>query len=95
MLQILKARRAAAKITDEVNKQKAGSCLKIHVHKLDLSSQKDVRRFVREVTKDFPAINILINNAGMAGSIDESNTVNPRSESVDGHEMIMATNYFG
>jgi hypothetical protein len=37
----------------------------VHAAKLDLSSQKDVKRFAKEIDEKFPRLNYLINNAGM------------------------------
>jgi NAD(P)-dependent dehydrogenase (short-subunit alcohol dehydrogenase family) len=60
----------------------------VHAMKLDLSSQKDIKRFVSKVKEQFPNIHYLINNAGMYGTARAENTE-------DGLEKVMATNYFG
>jgi NAD(P)-dependent dehydrogenase (short-subunit alcohol dehydrogenase family) len=63
----------------------------IHTMKVDLSLQKDVRRFAREVDSQFPKIHYLISNAGIGtGPMDQERKIN-----LDGHEQIMATNYLG
>ena len=58
--------------------------------KLDLSSQKDIHRFAKEVNSTFDKIHFLINNAGIL-----MNKGGKRVNSADGYEMVMATNYFG
>ena len=59
----------------------------VEVHKLDLSSSKSIRAFADEIKSKYDSIDILINNAGMV------NKENKRS--VDGYELVMATNYLG
>ena len=61
----------------------------MHALKLDLSSQKDIKHFVSEIKGKFEKVHFLVNNAGilMKGG--------KRVNSVDGYEMVMATNYFG
>ena len=60
----------------------------IDVVRLDLSSIGSIQKFVEEVKSRYDLIDVLINNAGLAG-----NRENKKSE--DGFEVVMATNYFG
>lgn len=54
---------------------------------LDISYLDSVRNFAAEVTKKYPKINYLINNAGIM--------FGPRIETRDGYESQFATNYLG
>jgi NAD(P)-dependent dehydrogenase (short-subunit alcohol dehydrogenase family) len=57
------------------------------VKKVDLSSLKSVREFCREVLKEETRMDIIVNNAGVAGlrkAVDE-----------DGMELHFTTNHFG
>ena len=53
----------------------------------DLSSQTDVRTLVNEVYRRYPRLDVLINNAGLV--------LTQKTQSVDGIEMTLATNYLG
>jgi NAD(P)-dependent dehydrogenase (short-subunit alcohol dehydrogenase family) len=64
---------------------------KIHSFALDLSSQKDVRRFAKEIDSKFTKLHYLVNNAGMAN--DGFGLPMERTE--DGFEKIISTNYLG
>ena len=64
---------------------------RIHAFALDLASQADVKRFAREVLRQFPEIHVLVNNAGTHGDIQSMR----RRDTTDGYETIMATNYLG
>ena len=66
--------------------------LRVHALNLDLSSQGDVRRFVRTFRARFSQLHYLINNAGCGGSGkgDFEHVFNE-----DGHESVMATNFLG
>lgn len=55
---------------------------------LDLSSQASVTAFADRMLWDGRAIDILVNNAGVMALPE-------RQETVDGHEMQLATNYLG
>jgi NAD(P)-dependent dehydrogenase (short-subunit alcohol dehydrogenase family) len=55
---------------------------------LDLASMASVREFAALMCSRFPAIDLLINNAGIASPRE-------RLTSVDGFELQMATNYLG
>ena len=59
----------------------------LHVGPLDVSSLASVRAFAAETLQRFPAIDVLVNNAGIMAT--------PRQLSVDGHEMQFATNHLG
>src|SRR6266496_6749159 len=59
------------------------------VMKLDTSSQKSIREFVRELRRRFRRLDVLINNAsGNRGTL-------PKVSSVDGIELTFATNVLG
>ena len=64
----------------------------LHAMKLDLSSQKDIRRFFSEVEGKFAKIHFLVNNAGMVTASDDGKK---RTNTEDGFEATMATNYLG
>ena len=36
---------------------------------MDLSKQRDVKRFARQICEDFERVHILVNNAGIVGDI--------------------------
>ena len=59
------------------------------VKKMDLTDFDSVRTFCETVKKDYPVIDIMINNAGYANYQD------PRKETDDGHEVHMQTNHLG
>ena len=62
--------------------------------KLDLSSQKDIKRFVSEINGRFAKVHFLVNNAGvLSASVSDDGTRRKNTE--DGFETTMATNYFG
>ena len=65
--------------------------------KLDLSSQRDIRRFVAsEIEGKFAKVHFLVNNAGMVtASEGDGDGGGKRTNSEDGFEATMATNYFG
>lgn len=65
---------------------------RVDVIKLDLASNTSVRQFAEEVRSSYEAIDVLINNAGMINSADGPME---RQETVDGFELVMATNYIG
>lgn len=53
----------------------------------DLSSQTEIRNLIETISKRYPAIHVLINNAGAVFA--------KRQLSVDGIEMTLATNHLG
>lgn len=86
------------KVVDMIKKETSND--KIHAKVLDLSLQKEVKRFAREILNQFPKIHFLINNAGLSGDIAERFFPNPkvkqgRELTKEGHELRMATNFLG
>lgn len=59
----------------------------VTVQQCDLSSLDSVRTAAAQILEDFDHIDVLINNAGLVNK--------QRSLSVDGHEMMFATNHLG
>jgi NAD(P)-dependent dehydrogenase (short-subunit alcohol dehydrogenase family) len=59
---------------------------RLRAYRADLSSLEEVRRLAREVTGDQERLDVLVNNAGIAGG-------GPRELSADGHELRFAVNY--
>ena len=59
----------------------------LRIARLDVSSLASVREFATQVLQAFPAIDLLVNNAGIMAT--------PRSVSADGFEMQFATNHLG
>jgi len=80
-----KTKKAAEEISAGPGK---GSAIPMNV---DIANFADVRRFVREVEKQFSVIHVLILNAGMGYSADWPKNVT----SPDGLDLCMATNHFG
>ena len=60
---------------------------RVEVRSLDLSSLDSVRRFAEALEKDHPAIDVLVNNAGVMAL--------PRALTADGFEMQIGTNHLG
>lgn len=60
---------------------------KIDIMDLNLASLVSISAFKESLLKIYPAIDILINNAGIYSI--------PKSETIDGFEIIMGTNYLG
>ena len=65
---------------------------KADVISLDLSSRKSIYDFAENVKSNYGAIDVLINNAGM---INVDYGPEKRHETVDGIEVVMATNHLG
>lgn len=61
----------------------------LHPYRADLSSLDQTRDMAKALKRDFPSIDVLINNAGIGTG--PPNT--PRQESADGHELRFAVNY--
>jgi NAD(P)-dependent dehydrogenase (short-subunit alcohol dehydrogenase family) len=59
---------------------------RLRTFQADLASLEQVRRLAREVDGDQQRLDVLVNNAGIAG-------VGPRQESADGYELRFAVNY--
>jgi NAD(P)-dependent dehydrogenase (short-subunit alcohol dehydrogenase family) len=56
---------------------------------LDLESLESVRRFAKEVLKDFPKIHVLINNAGVSVPVSQCR------KTKDGYEINFGVNHLG
>jgi NAD(P)-dependent dehydrogenase (short-subunit alcohol dehydrogenase family) len=56
---------------------------------LDLESLESVRRFSEEVLRDFPKINVLINNAGLSVPMSKCRRTK------DGYEIHFGVNHLG
>jgi NAD(P)-dependent dehydrogenase (short-subunit alcohol dehydrogenase family) len=76
-----KAEEAVARI------EKDAPGAKVDVVSLDLASLADAKRAAGEVIKAYDRVDILINNAGVMAT--------PKSETVDGFELQIATNHLG
>lgn len=59
----------------------------LDVRSLDLASLASIRAFAESVSKDYPAIDVLANNAGIMAI--------PRTLTSDGFEMQLGTNHLG
>jgi NAD(P)-dependent dehydrogenase (short-subunit alcohol dehydrogenase family) len=59
---------------------------RLRAYRADLSSLDEVRRLAREVTGEQQRLDVLVNNAGIAGE-------GPRELSADGYELRFAVNY--
>jgi NAD(P)-dependent dehydrogenase (short-subunit alcohol dehydrogenase family) len=66
--------------------QQASGGGRLRAYRADLSSLEEVRRLAREVTGEQERLDVLVNNAGIAGE-------GPRELSADGHELRFAVNY--
>ncbi|BCY10672.1 oxidoreductase [Actinoplanes sp. L3-i22] len=60
----------------------------VEVRELDLASLDSVRRFATRLTADHPAIDLLVNNAGLV-------LLGPRRTTADGFELQLGTNMLG
>lgn len=60
----------------------------VEVRELDLASLASVRTFAAKLAADHPAIDLLVNNAGVV-------LLGPRRTSTDGYELHLATNLLG
>ncbi|HEX2468319.1 MAG TPA: SDR family NAD(P)-dependent oxidoreductase [Solirubrobacterales bacterium] len=59
---------------------------RLHGALADFSSLEHVRRLARDVDREFERLDVLVNNAGIAGPAE-------RQESADGFELTLAVNY--
>jgi NAD(P)-dependent dehydrogenase (short-subunit alcohol dehydrogenase family) len=59
----------------------------VEVRELDLSSLESVRAFAAAVVREHPALDLLINNAGIMQT--------PQRRTVDGYELQLGTNHLG
>lgn len=82
---IEKAERAAADIVKQT--EGLSNTGQLTVRQLDLSSFESIRKCAQDITRDEPAIHLLVNNAGVMAV--------PKEISVDGFEMHFAVNYLG
>src|SRR5262245_25856099 len=57
----------------------------VSVHRADLASQRDIRVLAAELLARYPAIHVLVNNAGVVNL--------RRSTTVDGIETVFAVNH--
>ena len=76
---------AGGVVRRELAKESGGG--RVDILHLDLSSLASVRTFASAVGEKHPTLHLLINNAGA--------WINERRESVDGHELTLATNVLG
>jgi NAD(P)-dependent dehydrogenase (short-subunit alcohol dehydrogenase family) len=60
---------------------------RVEVRELDLSSLQSVRTFASGLVSDWPALDLLVNNAGIMQT--------PPSRTVDGYELQLGTNHLG
>ncbi|MEU8193786.1 oxidoreductase [Microbispora amethystogenes] len=60
----------------------------VEVRELDLASLASVRAFAKSMTGDFPAIDLLVNNAGLV-------LLGPARTTADGFELQLGTNMLG
>lgn len=57
---------SARKISDEIESLKKEYCGKVHFVSCDISSEADIEKLASEVKEKFGAIDLLVNNAGVA-----------------------------
>jgi NAD(P)-dependent dehydrogenase (short-subunit alcohol dehydrogenase family) len=72
-------------VVDEITKAGKGSARFIAA---DFASMQAVRDFADTVARDYPKLDLLVNNAGIAFTDEQ-----PRRESADGYELQFAVNY--
>ncbi|XP_028165566.1 retinol dehydrogenase 14 [Ostrinia furnacalis] len=77
---------AAEKLRDDIIESTKNP--KVIVKKLDLSSFSSIRQFAEDIKKTEDKLDVLIHNAGYAGSFS-------KKKSVDDIELTMATNHYG
>lgn len=70
-------------LVDEITTAGKGSA---RFYQADLASLDEVRRLADEITRDYPRLDLLVNNAGIVSRQD-------RQVSKDGHELHFAVNY--
>jgi len=72
-------------MVDEITAGGKGSA---RFYQADFASLAEVRRLADEITRDYPRLDLLVNNAGVFVNASEG-----RKTSVDGHELHFAVNY--
>lgn len=72
-------------VVDEITKAGKGSARFIAA---DFASMQAVRDFADTIARDYPKLDLLVNNAGIAFTGEQ-----PRRESADGYELQFAVNY--
>lgn len=72
-------------VVDEIRKSGKGSA---KFYAADFSSMQTVRDFADTIASDYPRLDLLVNNAGIAFTGDQ-----PRRTSADGYELQFAVNY--
>ncbi|MBP6626812.1 MAG: SDR family NAD(P)-dependent oxidoreductase [Arenimonas sp.] len=72
-------------VVDEITKAGKGSARFIAA---DFASMQAVRDFADTIARDYPKLDLLVNNAGIAFT-----SAQPRRESADGYELQFAVNY--
>jgi NAD(P)-dependent dehydrogenase (short-subunit alcohol dehydrogenase family) len=72
-------------VVDEITAAGKGSA---RFYAADFSSMQAVRDFARTIANDYPKLDLLVSNAGIAFTRDQ-----PRRTSPDGHELQFAVNY--
>lgn len=72
-------------VVDEINAAGKGSA---RFYAADFGSMQAVRDFADSIAGDYPRLDLLVNNAGIARSKDQ-----PRLTSADGYELQFAVNY--
>jgi len=72
-------------MVDEITAGGRGSA---RFYQADFASLAEVRRLADEITRDYPRLDLLVNNAGVFVNASEG-----RKTSIDGHELHFAVNY--
>ncbi|MFD4640851.1 oxidoreductase [Lentzea sp. NPDC058436] len=85
---VLAVRNLAAGANAVAEIRKTVPSAELEVRRLDLASLDSVKEFAVELTADIPAIDLLVNNAGVV-------LLGERRTTVDGFELHLATNLLG
>lgn len=72
---------------DEMKSKETEATTEFAVYQLDLASKESIKKFADEIKEKEPQVDVLINNAGIL--------CKERRETLDGHEIMIAVNYFG
>ncbi|KAF2798083.1 NAD(P)-binding protein [Melanomma pulvis-pyrius CBS 109.77] len=75
---ILTARRVDRlhQIAEEIEHE-AGTGVRVHVVKLDVSKPEEIERFVQGLPEEFRAIDVLVNNAGFMSGVEQAPDIPP------------------